>query len=128
LRDALELVEARLGAGEPGEALVAFVAGAQVDIPEGELGSARRRALLVLAAGGDPHRGLELDARAVEVLARDLDTPARREALRRGLSDLRKSVAGLPMTSALLPGLENDPDLAWRAFALALLADELGND
>jgi hypothetical protein len=121
-------VEARLEAGEPGEALLAFAAGAQIDIAETELSAARRRAMLVLAAGGDPHRELELDAPAVEMLARDLDTPERREALRRGFSELRKSVAGLPLTSALLSGLEDDLELGWRAFALALLADELGRD
>jgi hypothetical protein len=127
LRSALELVEARLESGEAGEALLAFVAGAQVEIPEAVLGSARRRAMLVLAAGGDPHRELAPDSPAVEVLARDLDTPERRAALRHGITELRESVAGLPLTSALLLGLEDDPDLGWRAFALALLADELGS-
>lgn len=127
MRSALELVEARLESGEAGEALLAFVAGAQVEIPEAVLGSARRRAMLVLAAGGDPHRELAPDSPAVEVLARDLDTPERRAALRHGFTELRESVAGLPLTSALLLGLEDDPDLGWRAFALALLADELGN-
>jgi hypothetical protein len=128
MRSALELVESRLEAGEPGEALVALVAGTKVEIPEGELRSACRRAMLVLAAGGDPQRELELDSKAVLVLARDLDTPERRETLRHGFLGLRESAAGLPLTSALLSSLEDDPDLGWCAFALALLADELGSD
>lgn len=121
-------METRLEAGEPGEALLAFVAGSGMEIPEAELGSALRRAMLVLAAGGDPHRELEPDTKAVLVLARDLETPERRENLRHGLRGLRDGAATLPLTSALLLRLQNDPDLAWRAFALALLADELGSD
>jgi hypothetical protein len=128
VRTALELVEARLEAGEPAEALLALVAGTKVEIPEEELRSACRRAMLVLAAGGDPHRELELDSRAVQVLARDLDASGRREGLQLGLEGLRESAADLPLTSALCSRLAHDSDVAWRAFALALLADELGDE
>jgi hypothetical protein len=128
VRNALELVEARLEAGEPGEALLAFVAGAHVDVPEAELGAARRRAMLVLAAGGDPHRELELDSPAVEVLARELSTLERRAALADGLRAVGEDVVGLPLVAALVARLDDEPDVAWRAFALALLADELGGD
>src|SRR5579875_2657937 len=41
----------------------------QVAIDEAELHAARRRAMFVLAAGGDPHRELELDSVAAERLA-----------------------------------------------------------
>jgi hypothetical protein len=128
LRSALELIEARLEAGEPCEALLAFVAGSRVEMPEAELLSARRRAMLVLAAGGDPHRELELDAPPVQTLARDLDTSERREALADGLRALRAEVAGLTLVTGLLARLEGDADLAWRAFALALLTDELADE
>jgi hypothetical protein len=128
VRPALELVEARLAAGEQGEALIALVAGAEVEIPENELRSACRRAMLVLAAGGDPHREVDLESPAVLVLARDLDAPERRRALADGLRSLRESAAGLSLTSALVPRLVEEPDLAWRAFALAVLADELGDE
>lgn len=128
VRSALELVEARLEAGETGEALLAYVAGARVEVQEPELDSARRRAMLVLAAGGDPHRELELDSPAVEVLARDVSTAERRAALAEGLQALREHAAGLPLVAALVARLEDDPDLAWRAFALALLADELSDE
>jgi hypothetical protein len=128
MRAALELVEARLETGQPAEPLLALVAGVQVEIAEGELRAACRRAMLVLAAGGDPHREPELDSPAVQVLARDLDVPERRRGLQQGLRDLRDSVDGLPLTAALGGRLESDPDLAWRSFALALLANELGDE
>jgi HEAT repeat protein len=128
VREALELVEARLEAGEAADALLAFVAGVQVTIPQDELQAASRRAMLVLAAGGDPHRELELDSRAVQVLARDLDSPERRESLQQALGSLEDAAADLPLTSALRGRLEDDPELAWSAFALALLADELGDE
>jgi hypothetical protein len=128
VRSALQLVEARLEAGEQGEALLALVAGTKVEIPEDELRLACRRAMLVLAAGGDPHREVGLDSPAVLVLARELDTAERRRALADGLRVLQESVAGFSLTSALLPRLVEEPDLAWRAFALAVLADELGDE
>jgi hypothetical protein len=123
---ALEIVENRLEAGERGEALVAFVAASRMEIPEDELRSACRRAMLVLAAGGDPHREVQPESKAVLVLARDLDAPDRREALQAGLVELREPASRLPLTSGLVARLEADPELAWRALACAYLADELG--
>jgi hypothetical protein len=125
LRTVLELVERRLEAGERGEVLLAFVAGREVELPEDELRSARRRAMLVLAAGGDPHRELETDSRAVLVLARDLDSPERRQALREGLVGLRAEARELERVSRVLDELEADAGVAWRAFACSLLAEEL---
>jgi hypothetical protein len=97
-----------------------------VGIPEDELNAARRRAMFVLAAGGDPHRELELDSIAAERLAAELDTPARRAALGTALEGLDAS--GLPTVAAALAALRADPELAWRSLALALLADELAED
>jgi hypothetical protein len=125
LRSVLELVERRLDAGERGEVLLAFVAGREVELPEDELRPARRRAMLVLAAGGDPHRELEIDSRAVLVLARDLDSHERRQALREGLVALRAEAGDLEQVSRVLDELEADANVAWRAFACALLAEEL---
>ena len=48
----------------------------EVAIDEDELNAARRRAMFVLAAGGDPHRDLGLDSIAAERLADELDTPS----------------------------------------------------
>jgi hypothetical protein len=100
------------------------------DVPadEAELNAARRRAMLVLAAGGDPHRELQLGDVAVERLAAELDRPERRAALSDALAGLASEADGLPAVTAALAALRDDPDLAWRAYALALLADEIAED
>ncbi len=124
MRQWLEQVDAT-AAGDDAVAVVAWLAGASVEIPEDDARAALRRAVLLLAAGGDPHRALELDGRAVTGLAADLDEPARRAALRRGLETLRAEATGLPVAGAALERLREDDDLAWRAFAAGLLGEEL---
>lgn len=108
-------------------AMLALVARDQVSVPAEELQSALRRALLVLAAGGDPHRELELDGPAVTRFADELDSPARRAELEASLRGLHEQAAGLPRAAFLLDALIEDRDLAWRSLAVALLADELGD-
>jgi hypothetical protein len=90
-----------------------------------ELNPALRRAMLLLAAGGDPHRELELDGRAVSALAAELERPERRATVSRGLEALRPETAALTRVSPALEELLLDASLAWRAYACALLADEL---
>lgn len=107
---------------------LAFVAGAQVDLDEAELRAARRRALLLLAAGGDPQRGLDPDGRAVRALAAELGGARRREQLEAGLRALRSEARGLELVEAALAALAADSERAWRLFALGLLAEELGGD
>ena len=98
----------------------------EVAIDEAELKGARRRAMFVLAAGGDPHRDVGLDSVAAERLAGELDTPERRTRL---ASALEKLPAGdLPAVAAAAESLCADPELAWRSFALSLLADELADE
>jgi uncharacterized protein (DUF1778 family) len=109
-------------------AMLAMVAREHVSLPDDELQSALRRALLVLAAGGDPHRELELDGAAVTRFADELDSPSRRAELDRSLRALSGHAAGLPRASFLLEALIEDPALAWRSLAVALLAEELGDD
>jgi len=99
-----------------------------VPIAEHDLNAARRRAMFVLAAGGDPHRELDYDSVAAERLAAELDSPARRQALAAALDALAPDAAALPAVAAALDGLRADPDLAWRSLALALLADELAGE
>lgn len=100
---------------------LALLAGREVPLDEDELRGALRRSLLLLASGGDPRRGLELDGRAVTALADELDAPERREALLAGL----RSLAGeVPEADALLA----EPELAWRLYACGLLAEELAAD
>jgi hypothetical protein len=96
-----------------------------VPLDQAELNAARRRAMLVLAAGGDPHRDVELDDVATVRLAEELDSPARRQALDQALATLDTS--GLPRVSGAVDALRAEPDRAWRTLALALLADELSD-
>jgi hypothetical protein len=104
---------------------LALLAGRDLAIDERELNGARRRALLLLAAGGDPHRALDLDGRAVTALAVELDAPERRETVRQGLLALEPAALGLDHLAGALGELLADADLAWRAYAAALLAEEL---
>jgi hypothetical protein len=109
-------------------ALVVFasVAGADVPIEKQQIRAAARRAAFLLAAGGDPDRGLDLDGRAVTALADDLRTVDRQLSLEQGLLALRLQVQGLPHASEAVHGLIDAPDVAWRAYAAGLLAEELG--
>jgi hypothetical protein len=97
-----------------------------VPIEEAELRAARRRAVLVLAAGGDPHRDIGPATPAVERLAEELDTPEHRRSLEQALSGADAS--DLPTVQKALQILLDDPELAWRLFALAHVADELSDD
>lgn|GEM_PF-664197 len=98
----------------------------ELPIAEDELKSARRRAMFVLAAGGDPHRDLELHSVAAERLAGELDTRERRAALGDALAAL--DTDGLAVVSAAAAALRADAELAWRCLGLALLADELAEE
>ena len=120
-------LESRLTAGEEVdvEVSLALIAGRDLEVDEDELRGARRRAVQLLAAGGDPRRELEPDGRAVTALAADLDRPGRRAALQEGLASLKVIVEGLPQVASRLERLRADDELAWRWFACTLLADEL---
>ncbi len=98
----------------------------QIAIDDAELNAARRRAMFVLAAGGDPHREVGFDSIAAERLAGELDTPERRAQLATALDEL--PAEDLDVVTAAVQSLRTDPELAWRSFALSLLADELADD
>ena len=127
-RPGLEELEAAGFDPGSGELLVllAWLVSGSVPIEEDDLKAVRRRAMFVLAAGGDPHRELDLNSVAAERLAGELDAPERRQALARALAELE--TAGLPNVSAAVSALLAEPDLAWRTFGLALLADELADE
>lgn len=129
-REVLGRLETALSHGEEAHAVVvlAFLAGRRVAVDEGLLRGARRRAVQLLAAGGDPFRGLDVEGRAVRALAADLDLPERRAELGSGLADLRVHADGLPLVTSRLEALEQEPDRAWLWFACALLAEQLGGD
>ena len=127
-RSRLEGLEAAGFEPQSGELLVALVwlVLGELPIGEDELNAARRRAMFVLAAGGDPHRELDFDSVAAERLASELDSPERRTALANALNGL--DAEGLPAVAKGLEILRLEPDLAWRSLGLALLADELADE
>jgi hypothetical protein len=118
--DATEIVERAV--------LLCFLAGRSVVLDEDDLNAALRRAELLLAAGGDPHRPLELEGRAVGSLADDLDKPRARTELAAALTELGGEFRSEPDAMATLDLLAAEPDLAWRCFAMALLAEALGSE
>jgi hypothetical protein len=107
---------------------IAAVAGRTIDVDDDELRAASRRALFVLAAGGDPDRGLDLDGPAVNSFAAELDEPSRREALRAGLVELATDSSGFAHVSEVVHALLDAPESAWRAYACSLLAEQLADD
>ncbi len=126
--DAVDDLLRRLDTGELGDPLpvLAYMAGDRVALDDEELNAARRRALLLLAAGGDPHRELGVDDRAVKALAADLHDSDRIAQLRGAIDALVVRVRDLPKVREGALFLAADVELAWRMFALALLAEELG--
>ena len=123
----LEHLEPYLRETEPdgAAAMLALVTLDEVGFDPDELSAAVRRALLVLAAGGDLRRELTADDPAVVRLAEDLDDPDRRAELATALQKLRSLAADLPAVAATLDALLADSDRAWRSLATAILADEL---
>ena len=108
--------------------VLAAMAGRDVHVDEDERYGATRRALLLLTAGGDPARGLDLNGRAVTALADELRSSDRQLVLEAGLRDLRFEASGLPHVTEALRALLGTPDVAWRAYACSLLAEELGEE
>lgn len=126
-REILEHLEPSLREASPdaAAATIALVAAEQVAFEADALGAAVRRALLVLASGGDLRRELSLDDNAVTGLASDLEDPARRAELDTALQDLSAHTDELPAAASAVHALLDDPDRAWKALAAAVLADEL---
>jgi hypothetical protein len=126
LPDPLEALE---GVDPPDQwVLLCLLAGRDVTLDEQECRAALRRSELLLAAGGDPRRPLELWGRAVTALAEDLDSVSAREQLATGLRELNPAAVEMPSVADALRHLEQEGDLAWQCFAMALLADELGSE
>ena len=107
IADPIADVLVRVDAGELGDPLpvLAYLAGQAVRLDDAELYGAGRRALQAVAA--------------------DLHTQERRDQLARSIDDLVLRVRDLPVAREAALFLAGDVDLAWRLFALALLAEEL---
>jgi len=108
--------------------LVAAGAGRDIRVDPDELHAVVRRALLLHAAGGDALRSFELDDRSVRAVAADLDSDDRRAALARGLDELGRASAGFPHLRRVVGTVTADPELAWRAWACAVLLEWLEDD
>ncbi|HEY3961508.1 MAG TPA: hypothetical protein VGL84_03205 [Gaiellaceae bacterium] len=121
---------ARLDEGDLGDPLpvLAYLAGQSVALDEDELNGARRRAMLLVAARGDPHRELGVDDRAVRAVAGDLYTDERRAQLAGAIDALALRVRDLPQAREAVLFLAGDIDLAWRLYALGLLAEGLAEE
>ena len=109
-------------------AALAFIGGRRVELDADERNAAIRRAELLLAAGGDPHRRLDPFGRAATAVASDLDRPAARAALADGLRALEPEIAGLRGAGEAIQSLLADEELAWQCYAAALLAEALAGE
>jgi hypothetical protein len=129
-RQILEHLEPTLREASPdaAAATIALVALERIGFEGEHLSAAVRRALLVLAAGGDLRRELSLDDGAVIGLAADLDAPERRADLDAALAALRRDADGLPAAAAAVDDLTADKDRAWLALAAAILGNELAEE
>jgi hypothetical protein len=116
------------GEEHPSDAFIALalIAGQGIEIDEDELQGAVKRALLVLAAGGDPTRGIDLAGRGIETIAEDLDSPVRRKLLMEGLESIRLRAVQRDALHEVIVALEADPETAWRAFSAARMVELLG--
>ena len=127
-RAELENIEREASTDEHARLAVCLLAARHVQIEEDEVRAARRRAVLILAAGGDPHRELDLDSVAVRRLADELDRPEWRAGLAAGLQHICDCASDLPAVREAAEALVRDPDYAWRLFAACVLVDELEED
>jgi len=124
VREVLEQLE-RSASGADLLGSLAYLAGHDLEHDADERYAAFRRAELLLATGGDPRRPIELTDRAVTTVASDLADPGSQETLRARLRALEPQAEGLPAVTAALRELGEDPELAWRVYAWALLAEHV---
>ena len=93
-----------------------------------EAHGAVRRSLSCLPPAAIPSAASTCNGRAVTALADELRTVDRQLALEDGIRDLRVRAQGLPHVSEAVRGLADTPDVAWRAYAASLLAEELDEE
>jgi hypothetical protein len=122
LREILEQLEAADADPRPP---LAYLAGHELAPGPEQLHGAFRRAELLLATGGDPRREIDLSDHAVSSVAEELE-PLAAELVSR-LAALADEADGLPRVSAALAELGEDPELALRVYAWALLAEHVAD-
>ena len=104
---------------------LAYLAGHGLAPEGGALHGAFRRAELLLATGGDPRREIDLSDHAVSCVGEELERPGLAEELAERLRALGPDATGLPRIEAALRELGEDPELALRVYAWALLAEHV---
>jgi hypothetical protein len=110
------------GEADPRAAL-AYLAATELDLDEAEVTAACRRAMLLLAAGGDPRRPLDPAGRAVQALAGDLREVA--PGLEAAVSALEADAHELPRVGEALAAVGGEAHV-W--LAVALLAEEVAGE
>ena len=128
LRQALEQLEAAAPGPNEAAAVLGYAAAAELALDESALAGPVRRTLLLLAAGGDPHRELDPTGRAVQGLAEELRELVPDETLTRAYADVRAQARGLSVLDGVAAVLEADPGAGRTALALALLGSELAGE
>ena len=109
--------------------VLAALAGREIPLEESELHGAARRALLLLAAGGDPERGPRSERAGSR--SRLQTTFVRSTASwhsSAGVGELKIEARDLPHVLEAVKALGATPDVAWRAYACSLLAGELAGE
>ena len=127
-REVLIQLEGSLDSDDDVAAALALVAAEELELDEATLNAAKRRALFVLAAGGDPSRALDTDSRAVSGLAAELGELIPPGRLSSSLRALLIATDGLPRVDRVLRDLLASEPASHRALAVALLAGELAED
>ncbi|MGE5690250.1 MAG: hypothetical protein ACM33B_06805 [Pseudomonadota bacterium] len=125
LRAALEQLDAAAPGPEEAAAVLGFAAASELPLDDTALAGPLRRALLLLAAGGDPQRELDPDGRAVRALADELAELVPASAVAQAFARVRSHARGLARLEPLAAELEADSAAARTALALALLGSEL---
>jgi len=128
LRAALEQLEASAPAPNEAAAVLGYAASVELALDDAALAGPLRRALLLLATGGDPHRELDPSGRAVQALAEELRELVPDDALARAYAHVRAQARDLPVLDGVAAVLEADPGAGRTALALALLGGELAGE
>lgn len=128
LRQALEQLEAVAPAPNEAAAVLGYAAAVELALDDSALAGPLRRTLLLVAAGGDPHRELDPTGRPVQALAEELRELVPDETLTCAYARVRAQARGLAVLDGVAAVLEADPGAGRTALALALLGGELAGE
>ncbi len=121
----------QLERGELGDPLpvLAYLAGRAVEVPDGELNESLAARCCTAPRPwrrSSTRASTSTSPRAVKAIALDLFTAERRDQLAHGIDRLVLDARDLAAVRDAALFLAADLELAWRLYALALLAEEIG--